>query len=575
MIPVRVVRAFRSLGARVVLFLSLALLPVGLIALYQTREVKMQAELRVELALQALTERAARRERAILQSAYGALAHAGSTIDLLLDSPELCTRVMQGFLSDNPEFSFFGFIRPDMTTDCSSLGEPHTLEMSDAAAEFWEKPQRTVSANMNAPISGQSVIIITDPVRRNGEVIGALTLSIPHNVLDPPNRMLEGNDPVELITFNEQGIVLTASSGLVDVADKLPRNRALINFIGQSAFSFTGLNRKGERRSFAVVPILPGSVYAMGAYKRSAPAMGAAGVAFPAWLFPILMWLVSLLVAYIAMERLVIRYIRRLQRQMRDFSSTRRIPVPLEAPEKPQELRDIDAAFLTMTETLLRDEAEMENAMHEKIVLLKEVHHRVKNNLQLISSIMNMKMRKTSNPETIHILRRLQQRVMGLARIHQGLYQTQNFGSLDITDLVNAILDEMERMGDGDMAVRIIREIEPTVLYPEQAVPLSLLLSEATTNAMKFASAPEGETPWIKVSIYADEPDHACLVVTNSTTGDPNDGLDPESTGLGRQLIAAFNSQLEGDLDVTEEDGTYKVAIRFKVAHFSPEPRDY
>ena len=241
-----------------------------------------------------------------------------------------------------------------------------------------------------------------------------------------------------------------------------------MNFVGQSAFSFTGLNKKGEHRSFAVVPILPGSVYALGAYQTSSSELGAAGVVFPAWFFPILMWAVSLIVAYIAMERLVIRYIRRLQRQMRDFSSTRRIPVPLEAPEKPQELRDIDAAFLTMTETVLRDEAEMENAMHEKVVLLKEVHHRVKNNLQLISSIMNMKLRKTKNPDTIHILQRLQQRVLGLARIHQSLYQTQNFGSLDITDLANVILNEMEQMGDGDLSVRVIREIEPTILYPDQ-----------------------------------------------------------------------------------------------------------
>ncbi|MBI6629410.1 sensor histidine kinase [Pontibaca salina] len=575
MIPARLVRAFRSLGAKVVLFLSLALLPVGLIALFQTREVKMQVELRSELALQALTERAARREREIMQSAYGALALAETTIDALLETPELCAGVMHGFLDHYPEFSFFGFLRPDMSIDCSSAGAPLTLEMTDSVVEFWKKPERTVNTDIKSPISDRAVISIMDPVTRDGKVIGALTLSIPHNVLDPPNRMLEGNDPVELITFNEKGTVLTASSGLEGAQEKLPRDRALVNFVGQSAFSFTGLNRKGERRSFAVVPVLPGSVYALGAYQRSSYDMGTAGMVLPAWFFPILMWAVSLIVAYVAMERLVIRYIRRLQRQMRDFSSTRRIPVPLDAPEKPQELRDIDAAFMSMTETLLRDEAEMENAMHEKVVLLKEVHHRVKNNLQLISSIMNMKLRKTKNPDTIYILRRLQQRVLGLARIHQGLYQTQNFGSLDITDLANAILDELAQMGEGDLSVCVIREIQPTILYPDQAVPLTLLLSEATTNAMKFASAPKGETPWIKVELYADEPDYACLIVSNSISGSSTNGSPSDGAGLGKLLIRAFNSQLEGDLNVTEEGGIYKVALRFKVASFLPEPNDY
>ncbi|SIT80248.1 sensor histidine kinase [Pontibaca methylaminivorans] len=573
--PGPVKRALRSLGARVVLLLTVALLPIGAIALYQTHEVRQQAELRVALALQALTESAVRNERTMLQNADGVMAHAGAAMALMADDPVTCTQLMQRFLSGNPEFVFFAFSRTGERSDCMSSADPDMRGIAQIESSFWDKPERNVTADFRGR-GGEPLIIMTYPVTRSDRMIGALRLAITLSALQAPSNSLEedGEGPVELITFNREGTVLTSTTGLADVAEKLPRDDRLADFVGQNAFSFTGDNNKGERRAFALVPILPGTLYALGAYGGSTASLGPVGMPVPAWVFPILMWVVSLIVAYTAIEHLVIRHIRRLQREMLEFTKNRRPPEPSHAPDKPQELRDIDAAFLTMTETLLHDEAEMENAMHEKIVLLREVHHRVKNNLQLISSIMNMKMRKTSDPETIRILKRLQKRVLGLARVHQGLYEAQNFNSLDITDLANAILEEMEQMtADSRKPVQIIREINPVALFPDQAVPLSLLLSEATTNAIKFADAPEGDTPWIKVEIYADEPDHACLVISNSI-----DMTTPETAGnrgLGRQLITAFNSQLEGELNITRENGVYKVAVRFKVASVVPAPRDY
>ena len=85
--------------------------------------------------------------------------------------------------------------------------------------------------------------------------------------------------------------------------------------------------------------------------------------------------------------------------------------------------------FLSMAEGILQDEAELEDALREKSLLIREVHHRVKNNLQLIASIMNMQIRRSRNSETTSVVRRLQDRVLGLARVHRQMYEAQTLAA--------------------------------------------------------------------------------------------------------------------------------------------------
>jgi two-component sensor histidine kinase len=102
-------------------------------------------------------------------------------------------------------------------------------------------------------------------------------------------------------------------------------------------------------------------------------------------------------VAWCAAERLVSRYIRRLGRAIRAFASGAALWATSDG-GAPAELREVGQAFLRMTDTILHDEAELEDTVHQREVLLREVHHRVKNNLQLIASIMNMQMRRAKSP---------------------------------------------------------------------------------------------------------------------------------------------------------------------------------
>jgi two-component sensor histidine kinase len=181
-------------------------------------------------------------------------------------------------------------------------------------------------------------------------------------------------------------------------------------------------------------------------------------------------------VAWFAAEQLVTRYIRRLGRAIRAFASGSRVVGDLDMEGAPAEIREVGQAFLRMTDTILHDEAELEDTVHQREVLLREVHHRVKNNLQLIASIMNMQMRRAKSPETKALMRGLQERVMSLATVHKELYQTTG---LDRRARRRAsgrprAADRGHGLGAG-RTFRIETDFAPIPLAPDQAVPLSLL----------------------------------------------------------------------------------------------------
>ena len=196
-------------------------------------------------------------------------------------------------------------------------------------------------------------------------------------------------------------------------------------------------------RAFSVVPLIPGELYALGSLPPDALPPPISLTALPPSTVPLLMWLVSLAVALVAAERLVARHIRKLKIAFTSFASGNRAMTQLNLADAPDEIRKAGIAFRVMTEAILRDEAELEDMIHQKEVLLREVHHRVKNNLQLIASIMNLQARRARSPEAKVIVQGLQERVMSLATIHKGLYMTTGVADVQADELLEDILRQI------------------------------------------------------------------------------------------------------------------------------------
>ena len=392
-----------------------------------------------------------------------------------------------------------------------------------------------------------------------------MAVSLSHDLLLSTHATAYWSDGARIVTFNSAGQALVGDFGNgSDPAGILPQGMTLDSLIPLTDTTFRATSNSGEQRVFSVVAVVPDLVYAMGSWSPQLTGIAGLNVSrFAAVLFPVALWVVSLAVAYFAVYRLVLRHVRELRGQMRRFALGNRDAPPPILESAPGEIRDVSETFHNMARIVIRDEAALEEAVAEKTVLLKEVHHRVKNNLQLIASIINMQSRVIDDTDAKRVLRSVQDRVASLATIYKNLYQAEHLESVEADRLIRDIIGQMSTASVvNDQSIQVDTQLEPLVLLPDQAVPLTLLTTEAFTNALKYAGKPPGaERAWVRVQLHRDRDGCAVLTIENSL-GRPINEL--EGTGLGSQLIEAFAMQLDTESEVTTEGNVFRLHLRFR-----------
>lgn len=564
---------FSGLSTRLIALMTLALLPLGLISLYQTRSVVERADDLARSALIAQTERAVAAERKILIEAVGAGKGLGAAILPILDDPERCSEILSDFIAQNPHFVFAGFLPVDGYMVCSSAGQPFDFSEYPGFAEAIAAPRLNFEVNERGTASRQSVMISNLPVYRAGVFMGFISMSIPHTIANNLLPAAGDTDRPRILVMNRDDRIISASDGLADAEGFLPLERSVAELRAQPATTFQGPTRDGEQRVFASFTLLEDEVVVVGSWPVEALRIAQGPVqALVTVLFPILMWLAGILVAFFGLHRLVIRHIRDLRDAMRRFALGERDMSLLVLDTPSEEFDEAQRAFNRMARILTQAEARREQDLHDKEVLLREVHHRVKNNLQMIASMMNMQSRAVHTPEAKRVLRGLQRRVQGLAAIHRTLYTTPDMTTVDVASLADEMVREVTSMaGAGTNSVKIVRDLQPMQLYPDQAVPLSMVLSEMLTNAVKYIGAPEQGPAEIQICLAQADDGEISLSVENTkgiamTDADPGD-----STGIGSRLMRAFVVQLEGQQEVIEEEDRYRITVRFQPSEFSPD----
>jgi len=182
---------FGGLAFRVLLFLSLALLPIGLIAVQQTREIAEQSQRTAELSLLAVTEQAAAVERTTLQEALGAGRALAAIVALARDDPARCSAFLKSYKEDAENYRLVGYVRSDGVMNCSSTGERYELSSSTVFQAAMERKSVTVSSVSRGAVSGAAVVIVTVPLIENGDMTGFVFISIGQDVL-------KNNEPEKL-----------------------------------------------------------------------------------------------------------------------------------------------------------------------------------------------------------------------------------------------------------------------------------------------------------------------------------------------------------------------------------------
>lgn len=211
-----------------------------------------------------------------------------------------------------------------------------------------------------------------------------------------------------------------------------------------------------------------------------------------------------------------------------------------------------------------RAQKETEQAVEDKAALLLEIHHRVKNNMQIISSIIRQQIRHTTNPETTVALNDIQDRIHSMALVHDKLFHSKDFESIEMDEYIRELTTHlMQSFNRKARSVRLTLDIEPVRLLSETAVPCGIILNEAISNSFKYAFH-EGHDGTIHITLKKEDWGGLLLSVSDNGAGLP-EGFDFRSTAtVGFDLITILaEQQLRGDLRVKSNGGT-TIAIRFK-----------
>ena len=214
---------------------------------------------------------------------------------------------------------------------------------------------------------------------------------------------------------------------------------------------------------------------------------------------------------------------------------------------------------LALSDITERKQAEaLQVSLTEKTTLLQEVHHRVKNNLQIVSSLLNLQAGQVKDATVLELLSTTRNRVGAMALLHENLYQSENLARLHLPAYVERLCAQLLRaIGPGHTRVRLERQVEPKTvsLTLDQAVPCGLLLNELVTNALKYAF-PGDRSGCIRVTLERATPQSARLTVADDGVGLPAT-LDPRRTSsLGLRLVSLLTEQLHGTVHFERGQGT-------------------
>ncbi len=371
------------------------------------------------------------------------------------------------------------------------------------------------------------------PDKFDGAMAAVLTLT--DLKLETASRFMPDGAEVALADGAGKVFAATDPKAFESVADRW-RQEASKN---HSAL-WSGRDVQNRPRTFSAAPLVGDDVYVV----LSAPAPGLLSWAslspISRMLPPLLAYAFALVAVLYVAERGVVRWIVYLQRVAAIYARGRFTVRPLQAERAPPEIRELAATLDAMAGTIVTRDASLMDSLAEKDALMREIHHRVKNNLQIITSLLNMQQRALSDPAAKAAMNDTRQRITALAQIYRALYQGPDLKRVDLRPFLEELTAQLLA---NDMStsplVRTEVHADPLVIDPDRLAPIALFAVEAITNAQKHAFGPNGGKLEVGFHVRGEE---AELSISDDGPG-VAEGL---GGGVGRTLMTAFARQLRG-----------------------------
>jgi len=201
-------------------------------------------------------------------------------------------------------------------------------------------------------------------------------------------------------------------------------------------------------------------------------------------------------------------------------------------------------------------EEKIKASLKEKELMLREIHHRVKNNMQIISSLLNLQAQNIKDKESLEMFKESQNRVRSMALIHERLYQSKDFTRIDFADYVQGLISHVfttYRVSPSPLTVKV--DTKDMLLDINTAIPCGLIINELISNSMKHAF-PDGRKGRLTVSMKRINKKKIELMISDTGIGFPED-IDFRNTDtLGLQLVITLVEQLDGTIELDRSKGT-------------------
>jgi PAS domain S-box-containing protein len=207
-------------------------------------------------------------------------------------------------------------------------------------------------------------------------------------------------------------------------------------------------------------------------------------------------------------------------------------------------------------------EHQIRTSLKEKEALLQEIHHRVKNNLQIIASLLSLQSGYIRDPQMLVQFQESQGRIRSMALIHEKLYQSETLAKVDLADYVQSLVSILMRTYTANANVKLESRLAPAAVSIDTAVPVGLMLNELVTNALKYAF-PNGRAGHLLVALGTETEGQIAVRVQDDGIGLRPDFQFEKADTLGLRLVRMFAKQLRADVTLRSEPGLTAFDIRF------------
>jgi two-component sensor histidine kinase len=543
----------RPLRLRLLFWIILALLPAAALALIQgwDRVSRDFAEARNRLIQ---TAKATATDTESLIASQEQILRSLSNLPEVRNGTVGCAEALTDALKGLPHFTNIGRANADGEILCAAVPPAGTTDIS--TRPWWPNADQRmgffVTPQIYSNIARRPVLAGVLPLQSSARKFdGVMVMALDVGWLD--TLLASDAQPARAVAgiFDSAGTLIASNDRAA--ADRIFGTRSvraasvgsqLLSAVGPDGtdYNYTVVALPGEFAYAAYA--LPNSDLFAGTYLRVATDL----------LLPVLMLGAASLAIWIATDRLVTRWIVYLRRVATAYGRGHYAIRPAALADAPSEFRLLGETFSNMAVAVQDRDRELREALEQKSLLIKETHHRVKNNLQIVMSLLSLQAVKLKDPVSQGALKQAQARVNALALVHRILHEIEELDAVDVKTLLQDLSHQIqEGFGAERRDLKLDLEIVSRRLPSELAVPLTLFTVEALTNAFKHAYPPGTRGGVIRLSLLPVEDGKLRLTVEDDGLG--VEQQDAAAQGIGGRLIQAFAQQVGGTTSVKSREG--------------------